>query len=464
MTFNRDWKNCVLILCVLFHCCNTAQASDAEKPNIIFVFADDWGYGDLSCHGSSFCQTPHLDRMAGEGIDFQNFTVNSPVCSPSRVAVMTGQFPARHCVHQHFQSVKAHIKRGMADWLDPQAPMLPRMLQKAGYKTGHFGKWHLGSVGDSPMEDAYGYDRFATFNGSGKNEIKKDGLASVDHAIKFIRDSKDRAFFVNLWLHEAHLAHFPQNRYLKKFMHLDEQQRVYAAVIAEADEGVGRVLSLLKELEIDDNTLVVFSTDNGPELTRDETHKYHGNNKASGFGGYYSVGETGGLRGRKRSLFAGGIRVPLIVRWPGVVPAGKTDTTSVITAVDLLPTFLDAASVPLPSEFRPDGQSVFAAFKGDPLTRTKPIFWEWRGGDNQDFTWPSIGIRDGKWKLLVNKERHLTELYNLESDWSEKHNVFADHPEVAHRLSEKLDAWKKSLPDAPSQNSLSKSRKKFKQR
>lgn len=463
MTVNIDFKKFVLILCVLFHwCIAAAQAFDTEKPNIIFIFADDWGYGDLSCHGSSFCQTPHLDRMASDGIDFQNFTVNSPVCSPSRVAVMTGQFPSRHCVHQHFQSVKAHIKRGMPDWLDPQAPMLPRMLQEAGYKTGHFGKWHLGSVGDSPTEDAYGYDRYATFNGSGTNEIKKGGLASVDHTTRFIREFKDQPFFVNLWLHEAHLAHFPQQRYLETFKHLDEQKRVYASVIAEADEGVGRVLALLKKLEIDDNTLVVFSTDNGPEFTRDEAHKYHGKDKSSGFGGYYSVGETGGLKGKKRSLFAGGIRVPLIVRWPGVVPAGKTDTMSIITAVDLLPTFLDVAVVPLPSEFEPDGQSAFSAFKGEPWNRTKPIFWEWRGGDNQDFTWPSIGIHDGKWKLLVNKERNLTELYNLENDWSEKHNVLADHPKVAQRLSEKLAAWKGSLPSAPSENSLSKARKKIK--
>ena len=449
------------MLLMVAACFRSEQLEAAEKPNIIFIFADDWGYGDLSCHGSSFCKTPNLDQMAKEGIDFTNFTVNSPVCSPSRVAVMTGQFPARHCVHQHFQSVKAHIKRGMPDWLDPQAPLLPRMLQSAGYQTGHFGKWHLGSVADSPAEDAYGYDRFATFNGSGKNEIKKDGLASVDHAVEFIKEFQDEPFFLNLWLHEAHLAHFPQPKYLEQFKDLDEQKKVYASVIAEGDEGVGRVLALLKELGIDDNTLVVFSTDNGPEFTRDEKHKYHGKDKSDGFGGYYSVGETGGLKGKKRSLFAGGIRVPLIVRWPGVVPAGKTDATSVLTAVDLLPTFLDVAGVPLPEEYKPDGQSALAAFKGQPWQRIKPIFWQWKGGDNQDYTWPSIGVRDGKWKLLVNKERNLTELYNLETDWPEKRNIAADHPEIAEQLLEKIETWKATLPAAPSKNSVSKARNKL---
>ena len=397
--------------------------------------------------------------MAKEGMDFTNFTVNSPVCTPSRVAVMTGQFPARQCIHQHFQGVKAHIKRGMPDWLDPQAPMLPRMLQDAGYKTGHFGKWHLGSVADSPTEDEYGYDQFATFNGSGKNEIKKDGLASVDHAEKFIREFKDEPFFINLWLHEAHLAHFPLEKYLEQFKDLDEQKRVYASIIAEADEGVGRIFKLLKELNLDDNTLVVFSTDNGPEFTRDENHKIHREGQ-KGLGGYYSVGETGGLKGKKRSLFAGGVRVPLIVRWPGVVPAGKTDSTSVLTAVDLLPTFLEVAGVALPADYQPDGQSAFAAFKGQPLDRTKPIYWEWKGGDKQDYTWPTLGVRDGQWKLLVNKERGKLELYDLVSDWAEKQDVAAENPEIVKQLSSKLDAWKSSLPTTPSQNALSKAREK----
>jgi len=159
-------------------------------------------------------------------------------------------------------------------------------------------------------------------------------------------------------------------------------------------------------------------------------------------------------------LFAGGIRVPLIVRWPGVVPVGKIDKTSVLTAVDLLPTFLEFANVPLPVDFKPDGQSAASAFKGEPLKRTKPIFWEWRGGDAQPNTWPSIGIRDGKWKLLVNKQLKKSELYNLESDWAEKQNVVRENPDVVQRLTQKLDAWKSSLPTAPSENGLSKSRAK----
>lgn len=434
--------------------------AEVEKPNIIFIFADDWGYGDLGIHGSTFCKTPHLDRMAKEGMDFTNFTVNSPVCSPSRVAVMTGQFPARHCVHQHFQSIKAHIKRGMPDWLPAQAPMMPRMLKQAGYTTGHFGKWHLGSVAESPTEDAYGYDRFATFNGSGKNEIKKEGLASVDHTELFIREMKDKPFFINLWLHEAHLAHFPQKKYMKQFKDLDAQKRVYASIIAEGDEGVGRILALLKDLDLDKKTLVIFTTDNGPEFTRDKTHKFHGKDKSEGFGGWYSVGESGGLKGKKRSLFSGGIRVPFIARWPGVIPAGTTDSNSVITAVDMLPTFLEVAGTSAPADYQPDGESIFSALKGETFERSKPIFWEWKGGDNQDYTWPSLGMRDGKWKLIVNRERKLMELYDLENDWAETTNVAAEHPEIAQGLSDQLDAWKAALPTSPSEDGLAKARQK----
>ena len=433
-------------------------APAAGRPNIVFVFADDWGYGDLGCHGSTFCETPNLDRMAAEGTDFANFTVNSPVCTPSRVAVMTGRFPARFCIHQHFQSVRAHAARGMPDWLDPAAPMLPRLLRDAGYTTGHFGKWHLGSVRDSPAEGRYGYDAYATFNGSGTVEIDKGGLSSVDHAEAFIRGAAGRPFFVNLWLHEVHTPHLPQDRYLEKFAGLGEAERVYASVIAEGDEAVGRILALLKELEIDEETLLVFSTDNGPEHSTDE--KGH---KGQGLGKFYSVGETGGLKGEKRSLFAGGVRVPFLVRWPGVVPAGRKDAESVLTAVDLLPTFLEAAGVPLPEGLEPDGQSALAAFRGGPFARTKPIFWDWRGGDAQEYTWPTAGVRDGDWKLLIDEAAGRAELYDLRRDWAETTDVSADHPEVVARLREAVRQWKRTLPAEPDPAALSAAREKLSQ-
>jgi N-acetylgalactosamine-6-sulfatase len=436
-----------------------ALGAEASSPNIIFIFADDWGYGDMSAHGSDWIETPHLDKMAAEGIDFTNFTVNSPVCSPSRVAVMTGQFPARNSIHQHFAGVKSNEKRGMSDWLDPEVTMLPRELQKAGYKTGHFGKWHLGKASDSPTEDAYGYDEYATFNGSGTIEIKPGGLASVDHAEKFIRQYKDQPFFINLWLHETHLPHFPLGKYMEQFKDLDEQKQVYASVVAEGDEGVGRILRLLKELGIDQKTLVVFSSDNGPEHTRDkEKHWYH-NNRKGGLGGYFSVGETAGLKGQKRSLFAGGIRVPFIVRWPGRVPAGEIDKTSVITAVDLLPTFLDVAGVELPEGYQADGESVASAFRANGFQRSKPIFWEWKGPNVQPFTWPHLGIRDGRWKLITNEELQRTELYDLQGDWAETKDVSANHPEVVQELSARLAEWKSTLPSEPKKNTVSKSRK-----
>ncbi|MDB4384526.1 sulfatase-like hydrolase/transferase [Opitutaceae bacterium] len=430
----------------------------ASQPNIIFIFADDWGYGDLSLHGSEWIQTPHIDQMAAEGIDFQNFTVNSPVCSPSRVAVMTGKFPARFSIHQHFAGISSNANRGMPDWLDPQAPMLPRLLQEAGYRTGHFGKWHIGRATDVPTEDQYGYDDYATFNGSGTKELRPQSLESVDHAEKFIKANKDHPFFVNLWLHETHLAHFPREDYLEKFKDLNEQQRVYAAVVAEGDEGVGRILRLLNELDLDENTLVVFSSDNGPEATRGPEHKFHNNSKV-GLGGYYSVGESGGLVGQKRSLYAGGVRVPFVVRWPAVVPAGKVDRTSVLTAVDLLPTFLDAAGVNLPAAFEPDGQSALAAFKGSPIERSKPIFWEWRGGLSKDYTWPTLGVRDGRWKLLLNEKLDRVELYDIEADWAEAHNLAKKLPQETARLIAMIHRWKASLPASPAKHTLSKQRR-----
>ena len=146
----------------------TLSAVDT-KPNIIFIFADDWGWGDLSCHGHPYVKTPNLDRLAQEGTDFQLFTVASGVCSPSRATVLTGQYPSRNSIHGHFATIQSHVQRGMPDWLDPKTVLLPRLLQENGYATAHFGKWHLSNnmVSDSPLPNVHGYDTYGAFNCSG---------------------------------------------------------------------------------------------------------------------------------------------------------------------------------------------------------------------------------------------------------------------------------------------------------
>ena len=420
------------------------------RPNIIFIFADDWGYGDLGVHGSRFCRTPRLDRMAREGTDFQNFTVNHSVCSPSRAAVMTGQFPARHSIHQHFASVAHHQRAGMPDWLDPQAPMLPRILRAAGYATAHFGKWHLSNihVTDAPLPPAYGYDAYGAFNLPSQAAEQMPTAQSCPRAAEFIRENKDRPFFINLWIHETHTPHYPLQKYLDAFEDLDEQQQVYAAVVAEGDAGVGLILDTLRELNLDEQTLVIFSSDNGPEWTG-QRRKTDDSSTGPGLGSYYSVGETGGLKGLKRSLYAGGIRVPCIARWPGVIPAARVDRDSVLTAVDILPTFVELAGAKLPEGYVSDGESFVGALQGNAFAREKSIYWEWAPAREDPIVWPQLGIRKGPWKLLWNERLGREELYHIDRDWAEQVDASTAHAEVVQALKAELRAWKAQLPQSP---------------
>ena len=437
-------------------------AEEKSQPNIIFIFADDWGYADLGIHGSTFCKTPNLDKMAAEGIDFQNFSVVNPVCSPSRVAVMTGQYPARQSVHGHFASVESHIKRNMPDWLNPQAPLLPKMLKEAGYSTAHFGKWHLSNthVEDAPSPLEYGYDEYGAFNlPSNLHQMHAD--STIYKTIDFVKRHKDKPFFINAWIHATHTPHYPKEEYMQQFAHLDEQQQVYAAVVAEYDARIGELFSTLKILGIDENTLVVFSSDNGPEITG-KNKITEDNSTGPGLGTYYSVGETGELKGRKRSLFAGGVRIPFLVRWPSNAPAGVVDKTTELATVDLLPTFLELAGASYPENYQADGVSIASAIRGESFIRQKPIYWDWRfSSDRPDF-WPSAAVQEGNWKLLTNDELGRAELYNIASDWAEQTDVSADNPEKLKELTYKLEAFQSSLPIAAPENCFSKERETLK--
>ena len=440
---------------------STGSSCFAGRPNILFVYADDWGWGDLGCHGHPEIKTPNLDRLAADGTDFQQFSVCSPVCSPSRVAILTGHFPARYSIHQHFASPRQNKERGMPDWLDPGAPLLPRVLKQAGYKTAHYGKWHLsgGGVEDPPPTRAYGYDDSAVYVGPGDHVFSGTAYgklvqeaaahhqvaacylttAAVDHTLDFIRQCGDAPFYVNLWLHETHHLVAATTEDKQAYPETPEPQRTYYAAVTRADRQVGRVLDLIDELGKRDETLVIFSSDNGPEVTHP--------NPGDKF--YYSVGSTGGLRGRKRSLYLGGVGTPLIVRWPGEVPAGRVDTTTVLAGVDFFPTLLSAAGVEIPPGYQGDGENVMTALRGQPHQRSKPIYFQWRGNHTQQANWPARSVRDGRWILLADEEYSRVELYDSFDDRGQLNNLAKTLGDRTETMIEMLKAWEATLPDDP---------------
>ena len=443
--------------------------SAVEKPNIIFIFADDWGWGDLSCHGHPYIKTPNIDRLAKEGTDFYRFTVASGVCSPSRTAVVTGHFPARYSINGHFAWVPSNAKRGMPDWLSPKAPLLQRFLQKAGYKTAHYGKWHLANnmIPDSPTPAAYGYDEYGAFNCSGEQmPYHEDSI----HTVKFIEKAHNekKPFFVNLWIHEPHTPFHTQPKYQWRFRNLGEKDNIYASVLSHADDRIGEVLDCLDRLKIADNTLVIFSSDNGPARSSKpaDLKLFYDTATGAGWGVNAAMGVTGGRRGYKAALLEGGICVPFLVRWPGKVAAGKINKTSPISAVDLLPTFCELAGVQLPADYKPDGLSQVKALMGkdESTDRTKPLFWKtnapWPAQKSKPDHWVSYAVAYKNWKLVSNKDGSHYELFDIVSDPLEKNDLKAEKADESKMLLKMIEDWKKELPDKPFGDVFSKERKK----
>lgn len=432
--------------------------ANETRPSFVFIYADDLGFGDLACHGHPHIRTPHLDRLAREGTDFWSFTVVNPVCSPSRTGIVTGQFPSRWGVHQHFATHQQNVERNMPDWLDPKAPLLPRLLRQAGYRTAHYGKWHLsgGGMADAPLPAAYGYDDAAVWTGPGRGVF--DGLgysigrgegaahdrnaaswlsvAATDRAIEFMRQSKGVPFYVNLWLHETHHLVSATEEDKKPYPEVAEPHRTYYAAVTRADRQVGRILAVLDELGLARNTVVIFSSDNGPENShRRPDEKF-----------YFSQGSTGGLRGRKRSLLMGGVNTPFLVRWPAVVPAGRVDRTTALAGVDVFPTLLAAAGVPLPDGYVPDGENMLPALQGRSQQRTKPVFWWWQGRHAAD-DWPAFAMREGRWVLILDEtRRQRVELHDLATDRQQARNLAAEQPARVASMRAAIERWFATLP------------------
>ncbi len=442
------------------------EASAVEKPNILFIFADDWGWGDLSCHGHPYVKTPNIDRLAKEGTDFHRFTVASGVCSPSRTAVMTGHFPARYNIDGHFAWVPSNAKRNMPDWLNPEAPLLPRFLQQAGYATAHFGKWHLSNnmIPDSPLPSEYGYDEYGAFNCA---EEQMPVHEDADNAIAFIEKSHhaQKPFFINLWIHEPHTPFHTVPKYRWRFRDLEEPDNIYASVLSHADDRIGEVLDALDRLKLTDNTLVIFSSDNGPARAASPTklELTHDTATGAGYGIGAAKGITGGRKGYKGALFEGGIGVPFIARWPGNIAAGKVDESSLISAVDLLPTFCEVAGVKLPETYKPDGISQVSTLMGkESPVRANPLFWKMSGAwpirKAQPNHWVSYAVVHENWKLLANRDASYSELYDLATNPYEQTDLKEQKPEVVRQLTRQLDQWKETLPVEPAGDVFSNER------
>ncbi|TWU19795.1 sulfatase-like hydrolase/transferase [Allorhodopirellula heiligendammensis] len=434
-------------------------AAEDTRPNILFVFADDWGWGDLSCHGHPYVKTPNIDRLAKEGTDFTRFTVASGVCSPSRTAVMTGHFPARYNIDGHFAWVPSNAKRNMPDWLDPSSVTLPRLLQQSGYATAHFGKWHLSNnmIPDSPLPSEYGYDEYGAFNCAGEQmPVHED----AQHTIAFIEkcEREGKPFFVNLWVHEPHTPFHTVPKYEWRFRDMESApDAIYASVLSHADDRIGDVLNTLDRLEIADDTLVIFSSDNGPARAggNAEPTLMYDTATGAGWGTGASKGITAGRKGHKAALYEGGINVPFIARWPGKIAPGAIDDSSLISAVDLLPTFCEIAGAELPEGYQPDGISQLAALTGSPSeVREKPLFWKMKGTwpirKAAPYHWVAYAIVDQNWKLLANEDLSYFELYDIAQDPYEKTDLKSSESVATDVLLAKLKQWKSTLPSQPS--------------
>ena len=454
-----------VVVMTMLSCNNTKKEVVAEKvdtkkedsrPNIIFIFADDWGYGDLGVYGNTEVVTPNIDKMAAEGTRYTQFHVTSGVCSPSRSSVLTGHFPARHQVHAHFAGNEVNAKRNMPNYLNDSLPVyLPQTMQKAGYKTAHFGKWHLGGGGkphgdpSAPEPKTYGYDETRVWNGNGptwKGDqkwpttrfmdtdtlwVQSSSKIAVDETIDFIKENKGKQpMFVNLWLKDPHTPLWPSEAQREPFKGLSPSKETYYAVLKDADFHVGRLLESISEMGLDDNTLIIFSSDNGP----------------AGWGPSKEAGSTAGLRGRKVDILQGGVVVPFIVKWKNHVEENKVDSTSVLSTVDLLPTFASLAEIELPKDYSIDGENITSILENKSFERTKPLFWEWRFPKVKTDHWAEGAVRDGDWKLLFNDAINKVELYNISKDPFEKNNVAENNELLVSELKGLWNDWKKELP------------------
>jgi arylsulfatase A len=410
-----------------------AQSAPTAPPNIVLILVDDLGYGDIGCYGAEDIRTPHIDRMAAEGVRFTDFYVAAPSCSPSRAALLTGSYPQR-------VNITNVLFPEHNFGLNPDEITIADLLKERGYATACVGKWHLGhreefmpprqgfevyfgipysndmspdpqhhaNPHDPPIPNAENFPPLPLIRGNEVVETEPDQALLTrrftEESIAFIEQNRDRPFFLYLAHVMPHIPLFPSEPFRGR-----SQRGLYGDVVEELDWSVGEILTAIKRLGLDENTLVIFTSDNGPWVESD-------------YGGV-----AGPLRGGKGSAFEGGMRVPCVMRWPGAIPAGIT-SDEIAATIDFLPTFAQMAGAEVPTDRVIDGKDILPLMVGEPDARTPHDAY---------YFWTHFGLqamRAGEWKLHIDRQQRPTALYNLRDDIGEQNNVLQQETERVQQL------------------------------
>lgn len=404
-----------------------------RRPNIVFILIDDMGWSDLACYGSKFHETPNIDRLAEQGMRFTDAYAACPVCSPTRASVMSGQYPARvgviDFIPGHWRPFeKLRVPTNRTQYLPLEIVTLAEALRPAGYVSAHIGKWHLGGRDHAPQNQGFDYVREG-----GQNQNDKRVTTYTDRALEFIVQSRDKPFFLHLSHHSVHIPLEAPRELVEKYRRKPQpatgvNNPTYAAMVEHLDRNVGRVVKKLDDLGLENDTIVVFYSDNGGLR-----QIYTGEGPI--------VTSNAPLRDEKGTLYEGGIREPLIVRWPGVVKPSSTCDTPV-SSVDFYPTFVEIAGAHKPAGQVLDGESLVPLLRRRGKFAERAIYWHYPFYHHSS---PAGAIRQGDWKLTEFFEDGHLELYNLRKDIGEKDNLAAEHPEKASELQRKLAAWRQSI-------------------
>ncbi|PQO38187.1 sulfatase [Blastopirellula marina] len=445
-----------------------AAQADERKPNFVFLLVDDLGWTDIGVYGSSFYETPNVDRLAATGLRFTNAYAACQVCSPTRASIMTGRYPTRTGITDYIGAAQPERWNRKTKMLPANYEMqlaldevtIAEVLKGNGYATFFAGKWHLGSEKFFPEHQGFdinqgGIDRGGPYGGKkyfspyGNPRLKDgpDGEHLPDRlateTVKFMTEHKDEPFLAYLSFYSVHTPLMSREDLKQKYLEkkktlqhgeiwgqegerkvrLVQEHAVYAGMVEAMDQAVGKVLNAIDELKLTDNTVVIFMSDNGG-LSTSEGHPT----------------SNLPLRAGKGWIYEGGIREPMIVRWPGVTKADSV-SEQYVSSVDFFPTMLDIAGIAVPKDLTIDGMSFAPVLQGKAIDRG-PIFWHYPHYGNQGGS-PSAAVREGNWKLAEFYEDGHLELFNLSDDIGEQHNVADQHPELVEKLHAKLEAWRK---------------------